>query len=216
MEYARRLSREVDVCSKLENPFSEKEVTNTVLARVTRTSVDMTFASMANGFFDTAILHLSYIKDTEEDGDCEILSILHNVFIALELSLKSIYSGFCQFTSEDWMVVRSQIETGHKLTGLVGKIRSYYQKSSLSNSEKNWVNERLKLIERFVEFANNANIAFQSTRYPVNRDSRRYEYMTKDISVDTQLLEEWILLLCKACNDLFAIHDFLDDARSSY
>ncbi|MFH6615133.1 hypothetical protein QE521_02150 [Streptococcus suis] len=216
MEYARRLSREVDVCSKLENPFSEKEVTNTVLARVTRTSVDMTFASMANGFFDTAILHLSYIKDNGKDGDCEVLSILHNVFIALELSLKSIYSGFCQFTSEDWMVVRSQIETGHELTGLVGRIRSSYQKSTLKDSEKNWVNDRLKLIERFVEFANNANINFQSTRYPVNRDSKRYEYMTKDISVDTQLLEEWILLLCKACNDLFTIHDFLDDARSSY
>ncbi|AER19712.1 hypothetical protein [Streptococcus suis] len=216
MEYARRLSREVDVCSKLENPFSEKEVTNTVLARVTRTSVDMTFASMANGFFDTAILHLSYIKDNVKDGDCEVLSILHNVFIALELSLKSIYSGFCQFTSEDWMVVRSQIETGHELTGLVGRIRSSYQKSTLKDSEKNWVNDRLKLIERFVEFANNANINFQSTRYPVNRDSKRYEYMTKDISVDTQLLEEWILLLCKACNDLFTIHDFLDDARSSY
>ncbi|WP_105153814.1 hypothetical protein [Streptococcus suis] len=201
---------------KAGNPFSEKEVTNTVLARVTRTSVDMTFASMANGFFDTAILHLSYIKDNEEDGDCEVLSILHNVFIALELSLKSIYSGFCQFTSDDWMIIRSQIETGHKLTVLVGKIRCYYQKSTLKDSEKIWVNDRLKLIERFVEFAKKENIDFQSTRYPVSQDSNRYKYMTKDISVDIQLLEEWILLLCKACNDLFTIHDFLDDARSSY
>ncbi len=216
MEYAYRLSREADVCKKLESPFNESEVSQTILARVTRTSVDMTFASMANGFFDTAILHLSYIKDNGEDGDCEVLSILHNVFIALELSLKSIYSGFHQYTSDAWMVVRSQIETGHKLTGLVGKIRSSYQKSTLSNSEKNWVNDRLKLIERFVEFTNKANIDFQSTRYPVNRDSERNEYMTKDISVDTQLLEEWILLLCKACNDLFAIHDLLDDARYSY
>ncbi|CYW28146.1 hypothetical protein [Streptococcus suis] len=216
MEYARRLSREVDVCLKLENPFSEKEVTNTLLARVTRPSVDMTFVSMANGFFDTAILHLSHIKDNGEDGDCEVLCILHNVFIALELSLKSIYSGFHQYTSEDWMVVRSQIETGHKLTVLVGKIRSCYQKSTSKDPKKNWVNDRLKLIERFVEFTNNANIDFQSTRYPVNRDSKRYEYMTKDISVDTQLLEEWILLLCKVCNDLFAIHDSLGEARSSY
>ncbi|HEM4138028.1 TPA: hypothetical protein U2D44_001113 [Streptococcus suis] len=216
MEYAHRLSREVDVCLKLENPFSEKENTNTVLARVTRTSVDMTFASMANGFFDTAILHLSYIKDNGEDGDCEVLSILHNVFIALELSLKSIYSGFHQYTSEDWMIIRSQIETGHKLTVLVGKIRIHYQKSTLDNSEQIRVNARLKLIERFVEFANNANIDFQSTRYPVNQDTVPYKYMTKDISVDIQLLEKWILLLCKVCNDLFAIHDSLGEARSSY
>ncbi|MCK3904953.1 hypothetical protein HCC14_05495 [Streptococcus suis] len=216
MEYARRLSGEVDVCSKLENPFSEKEVTNTVLARLTRTSVDMTLANMANGFFDTAILHLSYIKDNGEDGDCEVLSILHNVFIALELSLKSIYSGFHQHTSEDWMIIRSQIETGHKLTVLVGKIRSHNQKSTLDNSKNIWVNDRLKLIERFVEFANNANIDFQSTRYPVNQDTVPYKYMTKDISVDIQLLEKWILLLCKVCNDLFAIHDSLGEARSSY
>lgn len=216
MEYTNRKSRNCDVSQKLAIPFLEVGDSSTILARFSRGKVDITMKCMANRFFDAALLHLDYLITHQEDGDVETLTILHNSFIALELSLKSIYSGLYQLKDEDWNSLQSHIETGHGLVMLIEKIRTSFSTNRLKESEKEWINDRLKLLEEYIAFTSERNLDFQSTRYPINRALEAFMYMKTEIGVDLLQLAKWIKILCRSCNDLFAIHDMLGGMQDAH
>ncbi|MQW23782.1 MULTISPECIES: hypothetical protein [unclassified Lactococcus] len=147
-----------------------------------------------------------------------MLNILHNLIIGVELSLKANLSTYRQLISDEWMFDKFDIEHTHKLGKLIGKIRECAKLADdeqLQKGEFTWTNNRLKIIEKFVEFTNEQGLDFQSTRYPINIKNKAAQYIESDINVDLVTLGEWIEILYKACEELFYVYDVLDNARGA-
>lgn len=212
---------DLEKLEKLKNPFTKDTDTGTVVGGFGNfSSIDITFTNISQTFFESSYVYLGYVlkNRTLTYGDLEVLNILHNLIIGVELSLKANLSAYRQLISDEWMFDKFDIEHTHRLGKLIGKIRECAKSAEngqLQKGEFVWINRRLKIIEKFVEFTEEKGLNFQSTRYPINSKDKAAQYIESDINIDLVILGEWIEILYKACEELFYVYDMLDNARSS-
>lgn len=206
----------LDTLSIPSSPFSTIDAPGT-LAKSTnlKPSIDNSFLNMSKSFFETSYSYLQQLLSNDNCEDSDILIVLHNLFIGLELGLKSVLSGFRQRNSDSWMVEISDIQNGHQLEDLIARIkREYYV--SIGASSDNWLDNRLNIISKFVSSSKSFDLNFESTRYPIDKKGKPFDYLSNNMILDLVKLKLWIEVLYSIIEELAAIYDLLDGARSDY
>lgn len=202
----------LDALSTPPFPFSEKNISNHLFSKA---NIDTKFLDMSKSFFETAYSRLLQLLSNDNCEESDVLIVLHNLFIGLELGLKSALSGFRQRNSDTWMFEISDIQSGHQLENLISQIKNEHNVSP-GVSGDSWLDKRLDIISEFVSSSNAISLNFETTRYPIDRWGQPFDYLNSNMTSDLDKLKAWIELLYKTVEEISFIHDFLDGARSSY
>lgn len=204
-----QISKNIDLTeiSELRTPYSSETLSN-ITKRKNSTNMELSFDMMSRTFFDSSYAYLLDIMSVDDINEFQILNILHNLFIGIELSLKSTLMSCKEILNKRWMDESSALYAVHNPLSIIKDIQDCIQMDEkFTINDQAWINIRLSLIQNFVEINKKKNLTFESTQYPLNKNIKYLEKVRSSSDIDLKSMKKWIEVLYRCCDDLFLIKD---------
>lgn len=204
-----KASKDIDVnqISNLITPYGNETLAN-ITKQNSSNNMEISFELMSRTFFDSSYTYLLDVMESEQINEFKILSVLHNMFIGIELSLKSTLINCKEIVNKRWMDEESALYTNHNPLTIIKEIQKCIKKDKkFSMTDQAWFNDRLSVIQKFIEINEERKLSFESTRYPLNKNIRYLQNIKNSSDIDLISLKRWIEVLYKCCDDLLCFND---------
>lgn len=172
-----QISKNIDLTeiSELRTPYSSETLSN-IAKRKNSTNMELSFDMMSRTFFDSSYVYLLDIMSVDDINEFQILNIIHNLFIGIELSLKSTLMSCKEILNKRWMDESAALYAVHNPLSIIKDIQDCIQMDEkFTINDQAWINIRLSLIQNFVEINKEKNLTFESTQYPINKNIKYLE-----------------------------------------
>lgn len=122
-----KASKDIDVnqISNLITPYGNETLAN-ITKQNSSNNMEISFELMSRTFFDSSYTYLLDVMESEQINEFKILSVLHNMFIGIELSLKSTLINCKEIVNKRWMDEESALYTNHNPLTIIKEIQKMY------------------------------------------------------------------------------------------